>query len=200
MEVSVSSSKSCSYAAIDNFLDDFESFRSYCDSVNYGGLENPVDGVFYPDVSTDIPDAIRAEIIEKASAFFGAEIDAGAMFLRLSTKGVDAPHQAHSDSSMGDYALMLYLNRMEDCLGGTSFVVHKKTGLCENPINKKQELVWQESTNKPDDWSILDICSMKPNRCMFLETNYMHRAEPIGGFGSDAVDGRLVLTFFFNLL
>jgi hypothetical protein len=188
------------YAHIDNFLNDFSGFRSHCDGVDFKGENNVVDGVFYPGVSTDIPEPIRAEVIEKVSAFFGAEIKPGAMFMRLSVAGVDAPHQAHTDTIMGDYGLMLYLNRLDDCLGGTSFVIHKKTGLCENPINDKQEQLWKETTNKTDEWHILDICTMRPNRAMVFNTNYMHRAEPVGGFGTDGKDGRLVLTFFWELL
>lgn len=184
---------------IDNFLNDFESFRDHCDGVDYKGVENPVDGVFYPGVSADIPDHIAAEVVLKLNECFGVEIKPGEMFLRLSTASVDAPHQAHTDATMGQYGMMLYLNRLEDCIGGTSFVIHKETGLCENPVNKKQEDIWRQDTNNRDSWSILDMCSMIPNRVCIFDANKMHRAEPIGGFGVNAFDGRLVLVFFFSL-
>jgi hypothetical protein len=184
---------------IDNFLDDFDSFRGYCDLVDFKGELNPADEVFYPGVSTEIPDSIRAEVIEKVGTFLEAEVKPGAMFMRLSVKGVDAPHQAHTDAIMGSYALMLYLNRLDDCLGGTSFVIHKETGLCDNPINDKQEQIWKESTNDTDAWQIMDMCPMVPNRALIFDSYHMHRAEPVGGFGSDGTDGRLVLTFFFDL-
>ena len=76
---------------------------------------------------------------------------------------------------------------------------HKKTGLCETPINQKQFKVWNEDHSKPDKWQIMDMCQMKPNRALIFEAGKMHRAEPIGGFGSDEKDGRLVLTCFFDV-
>ena len=33
---------------IDNFISDYPSFRNYCDGLDYEGIENPIDGIFYP--------------------------------------------------------------------------------------------------------------------------------------------------------
>jgi len=191
-------SDNVNYVAIDSFLDDFVTFRKHCDTLSYEGEMNPVDGIFYPGVNINIPEQIKQFIIDKLELHFGRPITPRAMFLRLTTLGADAPHQAHTDLAMSKLGMMLYMNRLEDCLGGTSFVIHKKTGLKENPINKKQEDVWREDTNNPDAWSILDMCSMVPNRAMIFDSSKMHRAEPIGGFGEGAEDGRLVLVFFFD--
>jgi len=187
------------FSAIDGFLDDFDSFRNHCDSVDYCGEVNELDGVFYPNVSTDIPDQTRQEVIDKVAHAMGVDISPGAMFLRLSEQGVDAPHQAHTDSIMGQYGMMLYVNRLEDCIGGTSFVIHKDSGLIENPINEIQEFIWKRDTNVSDAWQIMDICPMITNRAMIFKADRMHRAEPVGGFGEGAKRGRLVLTFFFNV-
>jgi len=187
------------HLVIDNFLNDFESFRSHCDGVNYSGVVNDVDGVFYPGVSDDIPSSVAAEVVKNLNERFGVEIIPGDMFLRLSVDGVHAPHQAHTDVTMGQYGMMIYLNRIEDCLGGTSFVIHNEIGLCENPVNEKQQLVWERDNNINNMWSVLGICPMLPNRACIFDTNKMHRSEPEGGFGNSAEDGRLVLVFFFSL-
>lgn len=184
---------------IDDFLDDFESFRGYCDSLTYGGEVNPKDGVFYPGVSLAIPDKIQSEIVEKLERGTGLKITHDTMFLRLSTKYTYAPHQAHTDAIHGDYGFMLYLNRLEDCIGGTSFVRHKETGLSAHPINEKQVKVWEKDHSNPDAWSIYDMCDMKQNRACVFDATLMHRSEPVGGFGDTAKDGRLVLVCFFSV-
>lgn len=183
---------------IDSFLDDFESFRSYCDGLDYDGIKNPDDNVFYDGVSIDIPDSVKTEVVEKVTEAMGKDIQVKALFLRLSTKSINAPHQAHTDSLMGNYSLMLYMNRLEDCEGGTSLVIHKRTGLCRTPINKKQLKVWQEDTNNKNAWQISQIAEMIPNRAFIFDASLMHRAEPVGGFGDNGKNGRLVLTMFYD--
>ena len=181
---------------IDDFLDDFDSFRSYCDKLSYEGVKNPADGVFYEGVSLDIPDTIKGEVEAKLSTHKAVTINA--MFLRLSSSDTNAPHQSHTDSVMGSKSLMLYMNRLEDCEGGTSLVMHKKTGLNCQPVNDKQLKVWADDMNKPDAWQIQDMCSMIPNRAFIFDANLMHRAEPVGGFGNNAKNARLVLTAFYD--
>ena len=184
------------FKIIDNFLDDFESFREYCDSLDYDGFTNPVDDVFYEGVNINIPENIKAEIEAKLGA--NKAITINAIFLRLSTTDMHAPHQAHTDAVMGSKSLMLYMNRLEDCEGGTSLVMHKRTGLNYQPVNDKQLKVWGDDMNTPDAWQIYRICNMIPNRAFLFDANLMHRAEPIGGFGNNAKNGRLVLTAFYD--
>ena len=187
-----------SNVVIDDLISDFESLRKHCDNVDFKGHTNPVDNVFYPGVSLDIPDSVRVEIVDRVESYFDKRIEPGSMFMRLSKSGTDAPHQAHTDASMASFGMMFYLNRLEDCLGGTSFVIHKSSGMFENPVNEQQEMIWKQDTNNPEAWQILDMVSMRPNRAMIFDTDKMHRSEPIGGFGDGAENGRLVLVFFFD--
>lgn len=181
---------------IDNFLDDYPLFRHHCNYLNYEGIHNPVDGVFYPGISLDIPDDIKQEVKIKLEHEFG-EVSINFMFLRLSTKDTKAPHQSHTDDTMGNKSLMLYLNREEDCAGGTSLVTHEN-GLCATPTNEEDLAVWEEDHSKPEKWSITNLCEMAPNKACIFDARLMHRAEPVGGFGENEKDGRLVLTAFFQ--
>ena len=182
---------------ISNFLDDFNAMRDHCDSVAFDGMVNPVDGVFYHGVSLDIPESVRLEVIKNLEALEDSEVKVNAMFLRLSLEGVIAPHQAHTDSTMGIKSLMLYLNRPEDCYGGTALVEHENGMYC-NPIGDVQELIWRRDTNKPDKWKVTELCRMEPNKAFIFDANLMHRAEPVGGFGDSPINGRLVLTAFYD--
>lgn len=181
---------------IDKFLSDssFDTLRKHCDQLDYEGELNPVDGIFYPGVSLDIPHDIRSEIVSK----LGHDITPRSMFLRLSADGTRPPHGAHTDVTMGKYGLFIYLNRIEHCLGGTSFVIHTASGLVENPINEQQEAIWKMDTNNPDAWQILEMVPMSPNRALVFDTSRMHMALPVAGFGNNAEDGRLLLVCFFD--
>lgn len=164
----------------------FAELRDHCDKISYTGVKNPVDGVVYPNISTDIPKSVLKYLGRPKVTF-----------LRLSLAGVKAPHQAHTDTLMGSESLMLYLTRQEYCKGGTSLVKHIETGMTSDPRNADEETIWQRDTNDPRAWMVYDIALMQPNRAVIFDANLMHRAEPVGGFGSSARDGRLVLTAFY---
>lgn len=192
---------------IDNFLNDSESFRKYAISRSYKGVKNPQDNVTYPDVTIDIPEYIKSEIIIKVSQLLtpyaenrhnGADIDCKMMFMRMSKEGVYAPHGAHTDKNIADYTFLLYLNKDEDCRGGTSVLEHL-SGMNIHPQSQEEIDLWKQDTNAHDKWIKTGFCPMKFNRAFILRSDLFHRAEPIGGFGSTNEDGRLVLTSFFNV-
>jgi hypothetical protein len=161
-------------------------------------MTNPADEVFYPNVSLDIPEAIKKEVEDAIKEEFGEDIVVNAMFLRQSSLGVYCPHPVHTDTLMGEWAVMLYLNREEDCRGGTSFVKHTETGLYDNPQTPEELSIWEKDYNNLDAWSIYDMAYMEPNTAVLFDGDLMHRAEPVGGFGDTNENSRLVLAVFFN--
>lgn len=181
----------------DDFLSNYPEFREHLDVICYNGVTNPVDGVFYPGVSIQIPENVSSEVHSNIEHLEGETVTINAMFLRLSLEGVEAPHQAHTDAVMGQRSLMLYLSRKEDCIGGTSFVTHHN-GMDRNPVNEYEEKVWAADTNNPEKWDVTSMCEMAPNRALMFDSGLMHRAEPIGGFGNSPQNGRLVLTAFYD--
>lgn len=184
---------------IDSFINDYDWFRTYCDTLTYGDIENPVDKVIYPGISLQIPSSIREGIISRMESEMKMRISDVTMFLRLTVGGAQVPHQAHTDSSMGDYGAVVYLSRPEHCKGGTSFVKHIATGMDANPTNEAEEKLWVEDTNNYDQWEITEMVEMAPNRGLIFETKYMHRPEPPTGFGESSSDGRLVLVCFVRV-
>lgn len=176
------------FEIIDNFLPPnvYAQLRKHCDTISYEGIRNPVDGVVYPNISVDIPDTVLK--------FLGSP---KTVFMRLSLAGVKAPHQAHTDTLMGNTSLMLYLTREEHCAGGTSLVEHIETGMRSDPVDVDQETLWRRDTNDPAAWRPYEIAEMRPNRAAIFKARLMHRAEPVGGFGNNSKNGRLVLTAFY---
>jgi hypothetical protein len=183
---------------IDDFLRNFEELRNHCDKAKFGSVVNPVDGVSYPYICSDIPEHIAQEIFELLGEIKGAPIVKPTMFLRLSPAGVYCPHEVHSDASMGAFSLMLYLNREEDCQGGTSLVSHRDTGIAYHPGIEPFEKIVRDAQNIRSAWDIRSMIDMKPNRAFVFDASALHRAEPPGGFGVGNEHARLVLTCFFS--
>ena len=182
-----------------NFLDDYEWFRNYCDGLDYGGQVNPADGVTYPGISTEIPAGIVSDVVLKAQKAVGKRITSLTMFLRQSVQDVVAPHSVHTDSLMGDYALILHLTRGEFCRGGTSMMRHIATGMDSTPETDELVGVWRRDTNKGEAWEVTQSSMMEPNKAVIIDSKFMHRADPPAGFGSSNVDSRLVLVCFFGV-
>lgn len=179
---------------IDNFLETFEILNNHARTANYSGVKNLIDGIVYPDVTTDIPEVVKAEIQEQLDVIFGP-IRINMMFMRLtSDKTATAPHQAHNDLAMGNFTLLLYLNDA----GGTSFIRHRETGMETQPQTQEQYEAWERDTNIPNAWEVTEMVDAKKNRANIIEADRMHRAEPIGGFGKELADSRIVLTAFFE--
>lgn len=182
----------------DDFLPDFGRVRAWADEASYADVVNPADGVAYPGICTSIPGWLAQEVWQGTRKLFGYAPICRAIFTRLSLAGSKAPHQAHTDASMGQYSLMLYLNRPQDCVGGTSLLRHRETGAESNPTDEAGVEIWKRDTNVADAWEPTLVCGMKANRALVFAADLYHRAEPIGGFGDNASNGRLVLTMFFD--
>lgn len=180
---------------IDHFLPDLQGWREWADTATYEDVVNPLDGVSYPGICKDVPAYGTRKRLESV---MGSAVRINTIFTRLSLAGVPVPHQAHTDAVMGQFSLMVYLNRAEHCRGGTSLVRHVN-GMDRNPLDEEQRMTWERDTNIPEMWKPYSMCNMQPNRAFIFQADLMHRAEPIGGFGDSPENGRLVLTAFFDL-
>lgn len=183
---------------IPEFFEKFSTLRTYLDGLLYLGERNPVDGVVYPGVDRRVPSVRVCESLERMRVLVGpVDVPSPPMFLRLSPVGQATPHQAHDDSSMGEWTLVVYLNRQEHCQGGTSIVEHVE-GWGETPLSDEQCETWRKDTCDPSKWVVKRMIPMVSNTGVVFPSKYFHRSEPIGGFGSTPHDARLVLVGFFN--
>lgn len=183
---------------IDRFFPEemFAVLNEHARSLDYGTVVNPFDGVEYPDINTDIPADVMTYVRGRLSKIIDKAPQINAAFFRLSCEATaPPPHQAHNDSAMGSHSLMLY---MQDGPGGTSLVTHIRTGLSRTPWTAAELQAWKDDTNNPAAWKVRHLVEMKANRGFIFEAKEMHRAEPIGGFGTGPEDGRIVLTVFFQ--
>ena len=183
----------------------FEPLRQYAQSAQYGPVVNPVDGVTYPDINATVPAWIQIAIQAKIAKLLGRPYDSlqiHTQFFRLTTiNSPPAPHGAHNDASHSEYACFYYINDVPADLqgeAGTSLLSHKKTGLNRQPRDQGEQKLWQRDTNEYGAWNIDTLIDYVPNRLAVYDSERMHRAEPVEGWGTDAHDGRLVLITFFS--
>jgi len=184
---------------IDDFLDDVDGVRAYASGLDYQGVTNPADGVFYSGVAIEVENRLQAEYVYKLSQLFDREITPNYMFFRLSTVDSVAPYQVHTDAIMGTHAAIVYLNKEKDCRGGTELVRHIATGMDRNPRDAEELALWEAEQNTSDKWEQVELAEMKENRLVLIDAADMHRSLPIGGYGHDITDGRIVLICFFSV-
>lgn len=182
---------------IDNFLPEFEELQRFALTAEFTDIVSPFDGVTYPLICADIPERFT-DAVFNAIAKHCWQPKSPTIFMRRSPAGVHAPQQVHSDLSMGRMSLQLYLNREEDCKGGTSFLSHRATGIAYNPGMHQFSDIVVADQNMREAWDIREMANMKPNRAVIFDAARLHRAEPVGGFGDSPQNTRVVLTCFFN--
>jgi hypothetical protein len=190
----------------DEFLPEhlFAQLRGYAQQLEFGPIVNPGDNTEYPDVSVEVPVWISAWVKSGLAKMMGCYVDqikVDTQFWRLTTKATPpAPHGAHNDAIHGGYSAFYYVNEKPDDVdqAGTSLLSHKQTGLDRQPKDEGEFNLWKRDTNKYDAWNIDELIEWIPNRLAIYEADRMHRAEPPGGWGDSAQDGRLVLITFFS--
>ncbi len=182
---------------IDNFLSSYDLLEETALKAKFLDKTNPIDGVVYPGIATDIPEKVKLEIIQRLAIFKGEPIEDETMFMRLSMSDTPFPHQAHHDFVMGKWSLMLYLNEPAHDRG-TSFLVHKETGITYAPENEEYNKILRTDQNDAEKWEIIEFIPMAKNRALIFDARRLHRAEPMGGFGDSVENGRIVLTCFFS--
>jgi hypothetical protein len=115
----------------------------------------------------------------------------------------------HSDS-FDDWAGVLYLTLPSHCEGkpGTSFYIHKQTGLDHFPTDEEIKMfgwtnVWEikqgfstVDTNDPSAWNKYSTIFMRYNRLVLFDTKLWHSTEP--GFGNSLNNSRIVQLFFLK--
>ena len=180
---------------IDNFIDSYSELKELSLTCDFQDLENPSDGVIYPNIFANIPEQIKSDILAKLKEITSNKPKDITMFMRMSPSGVYCPHKVHHDLVMGNMSLMLYLN---DGDGGTSFVKHNETGIAYAPVSRIFSNIIEADQNNPEQWTITESVKMKQNRALIFDASRMHCAEPIGGFGENQKDSRIVLTCFFS--
>lgn len=155
------------------------------------------DGVRYPGINKDIPEYVTKFVEERLGEMLHSNIAIQAIFARLTTKLLpEAPHKIHSDKIMSDFSAHVYLSKDWPTNGGTSFWFHKATGAYTHEDGMDETVA--KDMNDVEKWAPVFLASGAFNRILVHDSRLWHCAEPVGGWGTNSIDGRLVLTCFFN--
>lgn len=185
-------------AVIDDFLYNPEVSFSALTACKFGDYKSEFDGIVYPGICTDMPVPLVAEFHKKLGLICGQDIKPTATFARLTTPELpSAPHKVHSDKDMGDYAAHVYLSKVWPIGAGTSFLTHKEHA-SDVPLDGHGPQ-YNSEANDLSKWNKVMTVQGMFNRVLVHNGWLWHCAEPIGGWGTNEVDGRLVMTCFFKL-
>ncbi|OOG40194.1 DUF6445 family protein [Rhodanobacter sp. C05] len=103
---------------------------------------------------------------------------------------------------------ILYLSRPEDCVGGTEFFRHRRTGTDHAPIDPRERArlgyasdaemyrdIIERDSSDDSQWELTMQVPMRFNRLVLLRPWLWHTAGP--SFGDSMENGRLVYLMFF---
>lgn len=127
---------------------------------------------------------------------------------RIALAGDKGRAKVHIDS--GTYwSGILYLSRPEDCVGGTEFFRHRRTGTDHAPIDPAERArlgyasdeemhrdIIEKDSNDDSKWELIMRVPMRFNRLILLRPWLWHTAGP--SFGDSMENGRLVYLMFFS--
>lgn len=185
---------------VDNFLDDPMVVRN--NAIQEGFTDQEFQGSTYHTVNTNIP----IEIKNKIEDVYGTCITMHVAAFRQGKKNSPIHNLVHADNSCAKMAAVLYLNKPEDCAGGTAFWTHVKTGWDKMPSDTELQKAgytldsFGKEWHEKDKWKLTSICGMRFNRIVFYPTEAFHSRWPFEGFGNNESNARLILAAFFDLI
>ena len=186
----------------DDFAPDAASMRVEVIEGGFSTQTGP-DGAKYTGISLHsvphwfdrVSELLNKKIIPKLSCF------------RVNLAG-ELPHSwVHSDDICAKYASVLYLNRPQECKGGTAFWKHDKLNLDHLPTREElgdqaesfYEMMTSEWKNLTH-WKQISFVPMKWNRFITYPTCFFHSRYPFEGFGTGPRDGRLIWVCFYDIV
>lgn len=183
---------------IDNFFKDPLSIREELLKGLFTDYQSDWDAVVYPGIQYAIPQAIKDEYIKELEKLIGFSIDPKTIFAReTSNRVAPAPNYLHSDRIMSQFSAHVYISLDWPRDSGTAFWKHKVYGDRESEHTNIPQFILD--VQELPKWSLVELAQGKFNRCLVHDSTLYHSAEPYGGWGNNAEDGRVVLTCFFNL-
>ena len=181
----------------DDFLADPDRAIESVLAGSYEDYLSPADGVTYPAINRNLPQAVGLEVMQKLAYLMRRDLrdlDVRTIFSRAMFQGMAAPNKVHSDVIMGKYAAHLYLSKEWPDGAGTSFWRHREQGAIHHDRTKLDQMDCNDLTQ----WERVVTVQGKRNRMVVHHADHWHLAEPVGGWGESPGDARVVITCFFN--
>lgn len=185
---------------IDDFLPDPDKVRAEVIKAGFSDFE--FQGKIYQTVN--ITDGME-DIKPAFDSIFG-EVRMHLSAWRQGKQGSPLHSKVHADNSCAAMASVLYMNKPEDCSGGTAFWRHKETAWESMPTAEQLEEMgytleaYGDEWNKIQAWEQVMVAPMAYNRIVIYPTTLIHSRWPLEGFGDDEENARMIGAFFFDVL
>jgi len=189
---------------LDDFLPEPQTFREMAVKSSFYSIYGP-DGELYKNIHEMPTHQLEPLLTEK----LGKSATVGYNLLRINYAGENPNNAIHSDNGYEQFAGVVYLNRPEDCQGGTAFWRHKKYDIIACPTvdeirskGRRPQRVYAElqaDSNEVDKWEQIHVAEMKFNRGVFYNSRFFHSRWPLAAFGDSKENARLIIATFFNL-
>jgi hypothetical protein len=195
-----------SLIVIDDFLADPEVLRARALTLNYAMPgpypgRNSVERVKLEGLEEQVSSIVQEPLCEPNPLESHGKC-------RLTLASDNQLAKIHVDPSF--WSGILYLNRPEDCRGGTEFFRHIATGTDQVPITIEginamgypsyqamSEQILSKDALDRSKWEHTMTVPMRFNRLVLLRPWLWHTSGP--GFGNSVENGRLVYLMFFKL-
>jgi hypothetical protein len=195
-----------SLIVVDDFLGDPEALRARALKLNYAMPgpypgRNSVERVKLEGLEEQVSSIVQEPLCEPNPLESHGKC-------RLALASDNQLGKIHVDPSF--WSGILYLNRPEDCRGGTEFYRHIPTGTDQVPITieginamgyasyaEMREQILQKDATDRSKWELTMTVPMRFNRLVLLRPWLWHTSGP--GFGDSVENGRLVYLMFFKL-
>lgn len=186
-------------------VDRFSSFpdfaREYALDADFKQIEH--HGLNYYGIA-EAPDHSGVKQIE---ALVGEHIEEAKVIYRRYLENETAETYIHNDILLGKWTGLLFLNRPEQCFGGTAFWRHKKFGWEAGPnLGQVVDAGFKNSSEycafmakegfREDQWEMIDYVPMAFNRLVLFRSAQFHSRYPMKSFGTDLESARLLKVFF----
>lgn len=174
----------------------YDNFLFYADRVRTRALEakfktvEPAPGVIFRGIA-DV-DKNNDWFANNVQQVLGVDIKVNYSFFRKSPVGQVEPAYIHSDSDMGHFTAILYLNYEHPEDDGTKFWKSKLTGSCieQTPALPSPDL---------KDWQLIKHVPMLFNRAIIFDSRLYHSRSKPENFGTNDDSARLIQTIFFSV-
>ena len=180
---------------IDNFYEDIEKVREFANSLPYTKSQYICNSSPGKRVRLELDireiQKIAINLLEVPNWLL-IDVEPRVIFNKMRSDDVLSANQTnpHVDTHRGhsvnfNVAMVGYLNKPEECSGGTGFYRHKGTGIFDvknkhqasNVINYfegKTTNYGKFMSESNEDWELIDLIEMKSNRAIFYPSNVFH--------------------------
>lgn len=146
-----------------------------------------------------------SQMFDHITAALGQKVLPELQAFRLGAEKSHLHNYVHADHTCASLACVYYLNRQEDCQGGTAFWRHRIHGWdfmpTQNQLDEAGYTLEQLKADwhDPNAWEQVTLAGMKENRLIVYPTQAFHSRWPWEGFGTTPDNSRLIWCGFFNI-